>query len=528
MESLAEELTCPVCLDLYEQPVLLPCAHSLCKRCAGVFFVGIGAAQKHVRCPSCRHKFLLPALGADGLLKNTTLRNIVDRYREAKNKTKAPKVVPGQTSDKKTSDTVKNGQDCDNSHRVDPTVKGGPVRHTQSQTDASATTPKVPTSTERAQETVGKHEDHGAAARPDTFRQKRIKMQSDICSTLWMLDQNHLWRGEDYEVDLYGDKLFPFVARYNLEIIPTYRALQNLVNNYGTGLPRYTTQQEENDARAFLNCCLDTEVMQRALWFLAKEGYVSETRKGFKDLLYKIWFTPYTRTHSDGVQRLSTAFEHVFVGETRCQHMMGLQNWLRLYIDEYQGLVQVYNCLQSCDFDDRMILTIDFSWDVGYLKDRGHELLNAVSSFFVGTSPEFELALYTVCFLAGGGERTEVVLGGKMVTIVTEELDGHLGSCYPVFKQQGPSGTEAYSQDNSYEDPLVAEGRDFLQYVEDQNISLSMEKIDMKMIYEEEYTQWHGRRRRTPFSQVLRTLERDGKVEVYYNHYGFEIISILV
>ncbi|XP_078595388.1 uncharacterized protein LOC144872762 [Branchiostoma floridae x Branchiostoma japonicum] len=528
MESLAEELTCPVCLDLYEQPVLLPCAHSLCKRCAGVFFAGISVAQKHIRCPSCRHKFLLPALGADGLLKNTTLRNIVDRYREAKNKTKAPKVVPGQMSNKKPqNDTVKTGQDCSNSHRDDPTVKRGPVKDTQ--TEASAATPKVPKNTERAQETVGKHKDQGAAARPVTVRQKQTKLQPAICFTLWFVDRNHLWKREDYEVDLHGDRLFPFFLPYNLEQIPTYKAFIRLLDNYEFNLPEYVTKKEVNDARAFLNCCLDTEVMQEAHHFLAEKGCVPETRKGFKDMLYKMWFTPYTSTHSDGVQRPSTAFEHTFVGETRCQHMMGFHNWLRLYKQECQGSIKVNNCWQCCDFGDRMILKIAFTWDVGIqTRDR----CSCMCSFFVGTSPEFELALYTVCFLAGGGGRTEVFLGGKIVTIVTEERDGHLGSCYPVFKQQGPSDMEAYTfsytEHNSYEDPLVAEGRDFLQYLEDQNISLRIAKRQLKRIYEEEYTQCHGRRRRTPFSQVLRTLERDGKVEVYYNHYGFEIISILV
>eukprot|EP00058_Branchiostoma_floridae_P009026 XP_002594514.1 hypothetical protein BRAFLDRAFT_87710 [Branchiostoma floridae] len=386
MESLAEELTCPVCLDLYEQPVLLPCAHSLCKRCAGVFFAGISVAQK-----------------------------------------------------------------------------------------------------------VGQHKDQGAAARPVTVRQKQTKLQPAICFTLWFVDRNHLWKREDYEVDLHGDRLFPFFLPYNLEQIPTYKAFIRLLDNYEFNLPEYVTKKEVNDARAFLNCCLDTEVMQEAHHFLAEK-----------------------------------AFEHTFVGETRCQHMMGFHNWLRLYKQECQGSIKVNNCWQCCDFGDRMILKIAFTWDVGIqTRDR----CSCMCSFFVGTSPEFELALYTVCFLAGGGGRTEVFLGGKMVTIVTEERDGHLGSCYPIFKQQGPSDMEAYTfsytEHNSYEDPLVAEGRDFLQYLEDQNISLSMEKIDMKMIYEEEYTQWHGRRRRTPFSQVLRTLERDGKVEVYYNHYGFEIISIL-
>ena len=31
--SMEEELTCPVCLELFADPLLLPCSHSICKKC---------------------------------------------------------------------------------------------------------------------------------------------------------------------------------------------------------------------------------------------------------------------------------------------------------------------------------------------------------------------------------------------------------------------------------------------------------------------------------------------------------------
>ena len=33
LEVMEEELTCPVCLELYADPLMLPCSHSMCKRC---------------------------------------------------------------------------------------------------------------------------------------------------------------------------------------------------------------------------------------------------------------------------------------------------------------------------------------------------------------------------------------------------------------------------------------------------------------------------------------------------------------
>lgn len=32
-EVMEEELTCPVCLELYADPLILPCSHSMCKKC---------------------------------------------------------------------------------------------------------------------------------------------------------------------------------------------------------------------------------------------------------------------------------------------------------------------------------------------------------------------------------------------------------------------------------------------------------------------------------------------------------------
>lgn len=48
---------------------------------------------------------------------------------------------------------------------------------------------------------------------------------------------------------------------------------------------------------------------------------------------------------------------------------------------------------------------------------------------FVGTSPEFEIALYTVCFYARPGARCPVKLNGKNVNIQTHYMN-RLGNRY--------------------------------------------------------------------------------------------------
>ncbi|KAF4075088.1 hypothetical protein AMELA_G00230620 [Ameiurus melas] len=90
MESLESELTCPICLELFEDPLLLPCAHSLCFNCARRILVSHCTSGEPVdaicafQCPTCRYAISLsPQRGLDALKRNVTLQNIIDRVQRA-------------------------------------------------------------------------------------------------------------------------------------------------------------------------------------------------------------------------------------------------------------------------------------------------------------------------------------------------------------------------------------------------------------------------------------------------------------
>ena len=55
MERLAKNLECAVCLDTYDDPRMLKCQHSYCKRCLEKIVVIVGHTQK-VTCPECRQQ----------------------------------------------------------------------------------------------------------------------------------------------------------------------------------------------------------------------------------------------------------------------------------------------------------------------------------------------------------------------------------------------------------------------------------------------------------------------------------------
>lgn len=48
---LQRDLTCPVCQDIFRDPVLLPCTHSFCRECLQ------RSLQRNKKCPLCRELF---------------------------------------------------------------------------------------------------------------------------------------------------------------------------------------------------------------------------------------------------------------------------------------------------------------------------------------------------------------------------------------------------------------------------------------------------------------------------------------
>nr|XP_061802491.1 E3 ubiquitin-protein ligase Midline-1-like isoform X2 [Nerophis lumbriciformis] len=101
MDTLESELTCPICLELFEDPLLLPCAHSLCFGCAHRILASHCATHEPVQsisafqCPTCRYVISLsPERGLEGLKRNVTLQNIIDRVQRASSSGGLPQSGP--------------------------------------------------------------------------------------------------------------------------------------------------------------------------------------------------------------------------------------------------------------------------------------------------------------------------------------------------------------------------------------------------------------------------------------------------
>ncbi|XP_062405249.1 myeloid-associated differentiation marker homolog [Sardina pilchardus] len=66
-----QDFNCPICLELLEDPITIPCGHSYCQGCLWEYWVGNNDSET-VSCPQCRESFTpMPILGKNILLAET-------------------------------------------------------------------------------------------------------------------------------------------------------------------------------------------------------------------------------------------------------------------------------------------------------------------------------------------------------------------------------------------------------------------------------------------------------------------------
>lgn len=75
--SIEDHVTCSICMDLYNDPLALPCLHSFCRRC----IQGLFSSALVFKCPECRSDVKLGPRGIDDIPKNFQLGGIVDSYK---------------------------------------------------------------------------------------------------------------------------------------------------------------------------------------------------------------------------------------------------------------------------------------------------------------------------------------------------------------------------------------------------------------------------------------------------------------
>ncbi|KAM8980476.1 poly(U)-specific endoribonuclease isoform X1 [Sarcophilus harrisii] len=271
---------------------------------------------------------------------------------------------------------------------------------------------------------------------------------SKLFNQLWDADVNRFRPGRDYAISLQGkadfvpqgvhrttdhasQALFLWVNEGRLQSTKTFAAFISLLDNYetSTGIAEVVTPEEEAENNLFLDALLETEVMKLTHQYLVRKNWSKPSRTDFKAQLYRIWFQLYTREGHQGPD--SCGFEHVFVGETRRgRDILGFHNWVQFYLQEKRGNIDYKGYVarkhKSRPDEDDQVLNLQFSW-------KG--LVKPVGSTFLGVSPEFEFALFTVVFLQSQEKVTRelVRIEEYELQVVVCRHGQHIGSAYPIL-----------------------------------------------------------------------------------------------
>ncbi|KAK3909061.1 Poly(U)-specific endoribonuclease-like protein [Frankliniella fusca] len=210
---------------------------------------------------------------------------------------------------------------------------------------------------------------------------------------------------------------------------PSVGLLAALYDNYvpDCTVPEHETAQEKQEQSALLDALIATPVLSSTLSFLAGKGLVPSGAAAQKEFLRKLWFSLYSR---GGGALGSSAFEHVFLGELKRGDVSGMHSWLFYNHEEEAGNVDYKGYIKKLSLGESgTLLKVRFEW-LGANKP--------VNSLFVGASPELEMSLYTLCFLARPDQKCHVSANGVNFYIQTWSFklrDGFstIGSAYPAL-----------------------------------------------------------------------------------------------
>ncbi|CAH2102439.1 unnamed protein product [Euphydryas editha] len=208
--------------------------------------------------------------------------------------------------------------------------------------------------------------------------------------------------------------------------ISTVQKFLPLLDNYerDTSVNEYVTAQERNEENAFMDAIMSTTVIRHLMNFLKDKGYISPDPKQQRDYLKQMWFGLYSR----GKGKISSSgFEHVFVSELKNGEVLGLHNWIYFSKEESANRINYLGYLKYINFNNKgAILKM-------HINQQGVD--KPTNSMFIGTSPELEIALYTLCYVTRVDNDCNLKLDTKDVNIITFNYryrsKNYIGSAFP-------------------------------------------------------------------------------------------------
>ncbi|XP_034952354.1 poly(U)-specific endoribonuclease homolog [Chelonus insularis] len=209
--------------------------------------------------------------------------------------------------------------------------------------------------------------------------------------------------------------------------IPTIQRVIAIYDNYQLDpkVHEYISPSQREEESLLVDTFLSTNVMSMAMRFLADKGFVRKDYYEYKDTLRRLWFNLYSR----GEGKIgSTGFEHVFLTEVKLgTEVSGLHNWIYFNAEEVKKRADYLGYIKKVDLGENAVIL--------KLHAKFNGVDKPVTTMFIGTSPELEMALYTVCYFARPDSSCPVSLGGTKFNIQTYKFKYRgkelIGSAYP-------------------------------------------------------------------------------------------------
>lgn len=236
-----------------------------------------------------------------------------------------------------------------------------------------------------------------------SIQARGIRVRRDlggVCQDMWAAAGNNMVVGTDLAVDTSATatQLFsltpPGITKLSQ---PVYTKFKALLDNYiaDETKPEASDAKKVNEEDDFINTiAVPGGPMHIAFQYLKKSGKTTAVDlNAFKPTLKTMWFKKYPK--GGGVPTYS-GFEHTFVGELGLAKgttvVKGLHNWYQFHLEQQaKRLTYMPPVKNVVDLNKKPpLINVAFTWK-GFNKAGS-------SSFYIGTSPAFEMALYTACF----------------------------------------------------------------------------------------------------------------------------------
>ncbi len=212
----------------------------------------------------------------------------------------------------------------------------------------------------------------------------------------------------------------------------TYNSFIKLLDNYAIRYldPEFTTEEEVAEQQHFLDLIINTKPIQIAREYINQQFGENISLAKFRQNLQRMWFEIYTNYYRGKSTEFCSGFEHVFVGEGKFDlhagnkkenlgKISGYHSWVKFYLDEKNQRVNYlgykYDLKGQAGIANPNVVTLQQLQTVTDMQGNViAELIKEKGGFFVGASPECEIAIASVAFYESVNGRIEDKRRAKM------------------------------------------------------------------------------------------------------------------